>query len=199
MMLDLKPKVRASIVTRGMGESLYSASQDITVMVSGNSSPFTSTFEIGVPSGFDTGAHYHTRTEELFYITEGTLLFMAFVPVRYTDNWFDWIGINEESPVLCKPGTLIHVPNYTPHAFANISSQTSRMIFQASPPSDHEEYFRGLTRIFNQSSVVDSDRVSEHRKEHDVHQITPLRFLSPDDLNSLSRNAMWTSYELNEQ
>lgn len=181
-MFELKPKVNPSILTHEQGERLYSALQDITLKVSGTNSEFASTFEIGVPSGFDVGAHYHTRTEELFYITKGTLLFMAFKPVAYTDNWFDWVGENGEKPTLCHAGTLIHVPNYIPHAFANISSTTARMIFQASPPPDHEEYFKGLIDILNLPPPINSNKISNLRKKHDVHQITILRHLSPEEL-----------------
>jgi uncharacterized RmlC-like cupin family protein len=183
-MFELKPKVRASILTHEQGEKLYSTAQDITLKVPGANSEFASTFEIGVPPGFDTGSHYHTRTEELFYITSGTLLFMAFKPVAYTENWFDWIGENGETPTLCHAGTLIHVPNYTPHAFANVSSTIARMLFQASPPPDHEEYFKGLINILNSSPSVDSNKIAELRKEHDVHQITSLRYLKPESLMS---------------
>jgi uncharacterized RmlC-like cupin family protein len=182
-MFDLKPKNRASILTHQEGEKLYSPSQEITVKVSGNHSEFASTFEIGVPPGFDTGAHYHTRTEELFYITSGTLLFMAFKPTAYTDNWFEWVGENGETPILCQAGALIHVPNHTPHAFANVSATPARMVFQASPPPDHEEYFRGLIEILNLPLPIDANKISELRKRHDVHQITNLRHLNPSELS----------------
>ncbi|MBT0725703.1 cupin domain-containing protein [Rosenbergiella sp. S61] len=184
---EIKPIITASILKHAEGEKLFSPSQDITLKVSGVNSEFASTFEIGVPVGFDVGAHFHKRTEELFYVTSGKLLFMAFEPVEYTDNWFDWVGPNGERPVICEAGTLIHVPNYTPHAFANISNETARMVFQASPPPDHEEYFKGLIEILNSNSVVDSKSIEALRKKHDVHQITKLRFLdghdTPDEKN----------------
>lgn len=178
MMFELKPKVSATILTHKQGEKHHSDLQEITIKISGANSEFTSTFEIGVPPGFDTGAHYHTRTEELFYITSGTLVFMAFEPTVYTDNWLDWTGKNGETPTLCHAGTLIHVPNYIPHAFVNISSASARMLFQASPPPDHEEYFKSLIDILNLSSPVDSNKIAELRKKHDVHQITNLRHLN---------------------
>ena len=40
-----------------------------------------SMFELHVAPGFDTGAHYHTKIEETFYVLEGTLA------LRLGDRW----------------------------------------------------------------------------------------------------------------
>jgi quercetin dioxygenase-like cupin family protein len=34
-------------------------------------------FEFSVAPGFDTGAHYHTKIEEIFYVLEGELTLRA--------------------------------------------------------------------------------------------------------------------------
>jgi quercetin dioxygenase-like cupin family protein len=36
-----------------------------------------SVFEFSVAPGFDTGAHYHTKIEEIFYVLEGELTLRA--------------------------------------------------------------------------------------------------------------------------
>ncbi|WP_225730629.1 MULTISPECIES: cupin domain-containing protein [unclassified Nocardia] len=165
------------IIAADAGRKLATRAQEIVFKVTGADADFASTFEVTVPPGFDVGAHFHTRTEELFYILAGNPDMFAFEPVRRTaDDWRDWVSATGKRPVRAAPGTTVFVPRHCPHGFANRTDRPVRMLFQAAPPPDHERYFEELTKIFALAGTVDSGAVAELRTKYDVHQITPLRF-----------------------
>jgi quercetin dioxygenase-like cupin family protein len=60
----------------------------------------SSVFEFSVAPGFDTGTHYHTKIEEIFYVLEGEL------SLRSGDR-----------VVQGGPGTFVFVPMGAVHAF----------------------------------------------------------------------------------
>ena len=164
------------IVPPGQGKRLVAKAQDVTFKVTGEHSAYASTFEVVVPPGFNTGAHYHADGEELFYVLEGELDMLAFEPRVRTENWLVWVSPTGARVVSAGPGSLMFVPPGCPHAFANRTDRPARMLFQSSPPGDHEEYFDGLLEIFSSEDRVDPQAVARLRAEHDVHQLTPLSY-----------------------
>ncbi|GGT79633.1 MULTISPECIES: cupin domain-containing protein [Streptomyces] len=164
------------VVPPGHGRTLTTAAQRVTFKVTGEHTPTASTFEVEVPPGFDVGAHTHGHSEELFYLLEGELDVLAFEPlVRTPDRWRDWESASGERVVRATPGTLILVPPGCPHAFANPTGEPARMLFQASPPPDHERYFEELMEILGSGGEVDHAAVEALRRRYDIEQLTPLR------------------------
>jgi quercetin dioxygenase-like cupin family protein len=70
-----------------------------------------SVFEFSIAPGFNTGAHYHTKIEELFYVLEGEIDLRC-----------------GERVVRGGPGTFVFVPPGVAHAFGNSSSASGRML-----------------------------------------------------------------------
>ncbi|MEU5220018.1 cupin domain-containing protein [Streptomyces sp. NPDC020807] len=167
------------VVPPGHGKVVASAAQHVTFKVTGEHSRTASTFEVLVPPGFDVGAHAHGHSEELFYVLDGELDVLAFEPlVRTRDSWRDWESASGQRAVRATPGTLILVPPGCPHAFANPTGDPVRMLFQASPPPDHERYFEELMEILAAAGPggdVDHEAVARLRIRYDIDQITPLR------------------------
>ena len=85
-----------------------------------------SLFEFTVAPGFNTGAHYHTKIEEIFYVLEGELDLRC-----------------GERTVRGGPGTFVFVPPGAAHAFGNSGSAPGRMLLITAPPG-HEKYFDEL-------------------------------------------------------
>jgi mannose-6-phosphate isomerase-like protein (cupin superfamily) len=83
-------------------------------------------FEFTVASGFNTGAHYHTKIEEIFYVLEGELDLRC-----------------GERTIRGGPGRCVFVPPGTAHAFGNSGSAPGRMLLITAPPG-HEKYFDEL-------------------------------------------------------
>lgn len=164
------------VVPPGLGKTLVTAAQRVTFKVTGEHTPTSSTFEVVVPPGFDVGAHAHVRSEELFYVLEGELDVLAFEPlVRTRDSWHGWESPSGQRVVRATAGTLILVPPGCPHAFANPTGDPVRMLFQASPPPDHERYFEELMDILGSGGPPDHDAIEALRLRYDIEQITPLR------------------------
>jgi mannose-6-phosphate isomerase-like protein (cupin superfamily) len=168
------------IIPPGQGRRLVTKAQDVTFKVTGAHSRAGSVFEVVVPPGFDVGAHVHTRSEELFFVLDGELEVLAFEPrERAGDDWRQWAAPDGRRPVRAGTGSCMFVPPGCPHAFTNPTDRPTRMLFQASPPPDHERYFEELLDIFDSGSTVDSHAVERLREKYDIDQITPLRFGEP--------------------
>jgi mannose-6-phosphate isomerase-like protein (cupin superfamily) len=163
-------------VPPGEGRRLKSAAQGITFKVTDGQSAAGSSFEVVVPPGFDVGAHLHYRSEELFYIIEGELEFVAFEPLTRGGHWSDWVSDRGHRPVIAHAGSTLHVPTHCPHAFRNISRGPAKVFFQASPSQDHELYFENLTAILGSGESVDWAAVQELRRKYDIEQITEMRY-----------------------
>ena len=167
---------RGLVMRPGEGRRITTKAHEVTFKVTGGQSRAASTFEALVPHGFDVGAHVHDRSEELFYVIEGELDFLAFEPkVRGGDSWETWESAEGDRMVRAGAGTLLHVPPGLPHAFANRSGAPARMLFQASPPPDHERYFEELLAILEQGGPVDHEAIERLRRRYDIEQLTPLR------------------------
>jgi mannose-6-phosphate isomerase-like protein (cupin superfamily) len=172
--------MKGLIVPPGQGKRLLTKAQDVTFKVTGADGGFASTFEVVVPPGFNVGAHVHEHSTEFFYVLEGELDVFAFEPVERTpDDWAEWKSPDGEQILRAGPGSCMFVPTGTPHAFTNATENPVRMLFQASPPPDHERYFEEICEIFSAGTTVDSGAVQRLRDRYDVHQITPLRFEPP--------------------
>ena len=65
----------------------------------------------------NTGAHYHTKIEELFYVLEGEIDLRC-----------------GERVVHGGPGTFVFVPPGVAHALGNFSSASGRMLLITAPP-----------------------------------------------------------------
>ena len=177
------------IVPPGQGRKLLTKAQDVTFKVTGADGGFASVFEVVVPPGFDVGAHTHDRSKEFFYVLEGELDVFAFEPVeRSGDRWRDWESPKGDRFIRAGAGSCMFVPPGCPHAFTNPTDKPTRMLFQSSPPPDHERYFEEICEIFSSGRTVDSDAVQRLRDRYDVNQITPLRFEPPASPDPASLN-----------
>ena len=77
----------------------------VDYLVTAEHSKQCSLFEFTVAPGFNTGAHYHTKIEEIFYVLEGELDLRC-----------------GERTIRGGPGTCVFVPPGAAHAFGNAGS-----------------------------------------------------------------------------
>ncbi|WP_245671164.1 cupin domain-containing protein [Nocardia amamiensis] len=90
-----------------------------------------STLEVAMDRGADGAApHYHTRSDELFYVAEGELQVLA-----------------GDRIVTVGAGGSIVVPKFMPHAFGAAPDSTARILIALTPGVQRFEYFRLLERI----------------------------------------------------
>jgi mannose-6-phosphate isomerase-like protein (cupin superfamily) len=106
--------------------------------------------------GFNTGAHYHTKIEEIFYVLEGELDLRC-----------------GERIVRGGPGTCVFVPPGAAHAFGNSGSAPGRMLLITAPPG-HERYFDELRDLIAKGGKPDPDALAKLRAKYDTVQLATL-------------------------
>ncbi|MFJ3667328.1 cupin domain-containing protein [Streptomyces sp. NPDC090106] len=173
------------IVLPGQGRKLVTKAQEVTFKAGEAQGSDVSIFEVVVPPGFDTGAHFHEQSQEFFYILEGELELLAFEPTERTgDDWLGWESVDGERVVRAGAGSSMFVPPDTPHAFRNATDEPVRMLFQCYPSPEHEHYFEEIAEIWSTGRAVDAEAVQRMRSRYDVKQITPMRFAPPSEQSS---------------
>lgn len=128
----------------------------IDYLVTEGQSKCCSVFEFSVAPGFDTGAHYHTKIEEIFYVLDGEL------NLRSGDR-----------VVRGGPGTCVFVPPGAAHSFGNSGSGTARMLLITAPPG-HEKYFDELAELVAKGGRPDPEAIARLRAKYDTIQISSL-------------------------
>jgi mannose-6-phosphate isomerase-like protein (cupin superfamily) len=128
----------------------------VDYLVTAEHSKQCSLFEFTVAPGFNTGAHYHTKIEEIFYVLEGELDLRC-----------------GERTVRGGPGTCVFVPPGAAHAFGNSGSKPGRMLLITAPPG-HEKYFDELRDLVAKGGKPDPDALAKLRAKYDTVQLATL-------------------------
>ncbi len=129
---------RAVVFQPGEGQVLRAGSTSITLKVtSAISNDQLGVYEITLPPE-TVGArlHYHRFMDETFIVKEGIL------HVQH--------GTTE---VAAEAGSVIYVPRFTPHGFANHSTKPATVYLIFNPAQKREGFFLGLERILNANPV----------------------------------------------
>ena len=125
---------RATVFAPGEGEVLEIKGGRITLKITSSiSNDQLGVYEIVLEPGM-VGAtlHFHRYTDETFIVLAGTLTVT-----------------HGETKVSARAGSVIHVPRFTPHAFANESDQPVTLMLIFNPAQNREGFFYGLQQIFN--------------------------------------------------
>ncbi|WP_107657831.1 cupin domain-containing protein [Nocardia suismassiliense] len=97
-----------------------------------------STLEVTMQPGADGAApHYHTSSDELFYVADGELQLLA-----------------GDRIVTVGAGGSIVVPKFLPHAFGATPDSSARIMIALLPGVQRFEYFRLLDRIAKGESTL---------------------------------------------
>jgi mannose-6-phosphate isomerase-like protein (cupin superfamily) len=128
----------------------------VDYLVTAEHSKQCSLFEFTVAPGFNTGAHYHTKIEEIFYVLEGELDLRC-----------------GERTVRGGPGTCVFVPPGAAHAFGNSGSASGRMLLITAPPG-HEKYFDELRDLIAKGGKPDPEALAKLRAKYDTVQLAAL-------------------------
>ncbi|WP_280232871.1 cupin domain-containing protein [Nocardia cyriacigeorgica] len=112
-----------------------------------------STLEVTMARGADGAApHYHTRSDELFYIAAGELQLLA----------------GDEIVTVAEGGSIL-VPRLMPHAFGATPDSDARILIALMPGVQRFEYFRLLDRIANsEASLADLGAAQDEFDNHFV-------------------------------
>ncbi|PXX59104.1 quercetin dioxygenase-like cupin family protein [Nocardia tenerifensis] len=110
-----------------------------------------STLEVTMSRGADGASpHYHTTSDELFYVADGELQLLA-----------------GDRIVTVGAGGSIVVPKFMPHAFGATPDSSARVMIALMPGVQRFEYFRLLDRIAKGESTL--AELASAQEEFDNH------------------------------
>jgi len=118
----LHGKDRRHTKTWGVGVTLLVSSEQ-------TGGKYTIIDYVSPPTGLGPPLHLHREMDETFHVTEGGLNFQV-----------------ADRRVVAGPGTIVHVPAGTPHAFWNSSGSPARMLVTFSP-GGFERYLLDLFKL----------------------------------------------------
>ncbi|TQM32118.1 cupin domain-containing protein [Nocardia bhagyanarayanae] len=112
-----------------------------------------SSLEVTLAEGADGAApHYHTKSDELFYVAEGELQVLA-----------------GDRIVTVGAGGALVVPKFMPHAFGAAPGSAARLLIALMPGVERFEYFRLLDRIGKgEATLADLAATQEEFDNHFV-------------------------------
>ncbi|MEU6583342.1 cupin domain-containing protein [Nocardia sp. NPDC046763] len=113
-------------------ETLGTETASIRLLIDSNEAGGSvSTVEVTMARGADGALpHYHTLSDELFYVADGELQVLA-----------------GDRIVTVGAGGAIVVPKLMPHAFGAAPDSTARILIALMPGVERHEYFRFLERL----------------------------------------------------
>jgi quercetin dioxygenase-like cupin family protein len=143
------------ILEHGQASGVSILGSRVDHLVTGEHSEGCSIFELSIVPGFDTGAHYHTKMEEFFYVLEGELNL-----------------VSGDRAVRGGPGTFAFVPRGAVHSYGNPGKVAARMLLVCSPPG-FEKYFDDLAQLAAKGEQPDTETISRLRAKYDTIQLSP--------------------------
>ena len=147
---------RATVFEPGQGEVLDIKGGRITLKITSSlSNDQLGVYEIFLEPGV-VGAqlHFHRYTDETFIVMNGSLAVT-----------------HGKSKVNAKAGSVIHVPRFTPHAFANESDRPTTLMLVFNPALSREGFFYGLQQIFN-APAFDAAAFTALNHKYDSYPVT---------------------------
>ncbi|MFG1795139.1 cupin domain-containing protein [Nocardia sp. NPDC049149] len=138
-MSSIAPRIDVAIRQSQEAETLGTENVTMRLLLDAADTDGTlSTLEVTMKQGADGATpHYHTRSDELFYVADGELQLLA-----------------GDKIVTVGAGGSIVVPKFMPHAFGATPDSGARIMIALMPGVQRFEYFRLLDRIAKGESTL---------------------------------------------
>jgi len=152
---------KAAIFAPGQGEVLPIKGGSITLKItSAISNNQIGVYEIALePGTIGAQLHFHRYMDETFIVAEGTL--------TVTHGRIE---------AKAAAGSVIYVPRFTPHAFANRSDRRAVLNLIFNPAQNREGFFFGLQRILNAEKLDQQEFLALYEK-YDSFPVDPKTML----------------------
>jgi quercetin dioxygenase-like cupin family protein len=154
--MDPSTTIQGNVHLPGEAPGVRLRGTQVDFLATAVQSKHCSMFEFHVAPGFDTGSHYHTRIEEIFYVLAGQLTMR--------------VG---ERVVQGGPGTSVFIPIGVVHSFGNSGSDPVPMLLLAMP-GGHEHYFDELVVLLARPGPPDPVAIAALRLKYDTVQVSGL-------------------------
>lgn len=142
------------ILQPGEGKSVKIGTSTCTFKVTGKDTHehfglFEFTLE---PETEGASPHIHKQMTEIFYVLEGEIELVL-----------------NQRKVTATPGTLMTVPENTPHGFSNPSSMRSKLLIMFCPADSREQYFEGLAELTKDERKPTQEELLELTQKFDQY------------------------------
>ena len=98
--------------------------------------------------------HIHKHLTEIFYVVEGEVELVV-----------------EQRRILATPGTLMLVPEQTPHGFSNPGQTRAKLLMMFSPADLREQYFEGLVELTKNERQPNQEELLELMGKFDQYPV----------------------------
>lgn len=99
--------------------------------------------------------HIHKKMTEIFYVVEGELELVL-----------------NQNTITAAAGTLMSVPENTPHGFSNRSSRRAKFLIMFCPADSREKYFEGLAELKKDGREPSQEELLELMQKFDQYPAT---------------------------
>ena len=143
------------------GEPLWCAGVLTTIKVdAGQGAGAFGVVEDRAPRGSGTPLHRHDADDEAFYVLEGEMTFY----------------LGDETPFAASPGSFVHIPSGTVHAF-RVDSDTARYLIITTPR--HVDFYRAISdpaqsRTIPPDGPIDMERIGAACEAYGVEGVGPM-------------------------
>lgn len=161
--LEDKIEDKAVVFEPKQGKVLQIKGGSITLKVTSSiSNDQLGVYEISLEPGV-VGAqlHFHRFMDETFIVNEGSLTVS-----------------HGRTEVEARAGSVIYVPRFTPHGFANRSDRPVTLTLIFNPAQQREGFFFGLERIMNAEPVNSEELLALNRK-YDTFPVDAAKLIPP--------------------
>lgn len=147
-------------------EIIGGTATSVRLLIDSNESGGTvSTVEVTMTRGADGAMpHYHTLSDELFYVADGELQVMA----------------GDEIVTVSAGGAMV-VPTFMPHAFGAAPGMPARILIALMPGVERHGYFRFLERLA--SGEATPAEIDAAQADYDNHFIDAPRWWAEREAN----------------
>lgn len=153
---EVKKSIEGILLQPSEAHGMSVRGTQVDLLVTAEHAKGCSVFELSAAPGFDTGAHYHTKIEEIFYVIEGEL------NLRTGDRVIRG-GLS----------TFVFVSIGMAHSFGNPRSNPARILLITAPPG-HERYFEELSALLASGGPPDPEAITALRQKYDAVQVSTL-------------------------
>jgi quercetin dioxygenase-like cupin family protein len=139
----------------GQGRVLRAFGEEVTILLDAahTGGQFTLLTTVTPPGG-GPPPHFHENEDELLYVLEGRVTFLA------DGNWTE-----------TAPGATVFAPRKSVHTFKNIGNQPSKLLVHITP-SGFENFFVAAAAEFARSGGPDMNRAVQIAAQHGVKFVT---------------------------
>ena len=150
--MSTTPRIPAAVVQPTEAEVLATDAVTMRLLLdSDRTGGSVSTLEVTMTPGADGATpHYHTLSDELFYVADGELQVLA-----------------GEEIIAVGTGGAITVPRFMPHAFGAAPGSPARILIALTPAVERFGYFRLLERVAAGEATL--AELAASQEEYDNH------------------------------